>query len=57
MALGAQFVIYRDKLEAGNFLFELADAIAVDVRSETMTLRVTRAIDGVTIGDYAALRK
>ena len=57
VALGAQFVVYRDKLEADNFLFELADAVAVDVRPETATLRVTRAIDGVTVGDYVALRK
>ena len=51
VALGAQFVVYRDKLEADNFLFELADAVAVDVRPETATLRVTRAIDGVTVED------
>jgi hypothetical protein len=57
VALGAQFVVYRDKREAGHFLFELADAVAVDVRPETATLRVTRAIDGVTVGDYVALRK
>ena len=57
VALGAQFVVYRDKLEPGNFLFELADAVAVDVRPEITTLRVTRAIDGVTVGDYVALRK
>jgi len=57
VALGAQFVVYRDKLEDGNFLFELADAMAVDVRPETSTLRVTRSIDGVKVGDYVALRK
>jgi hypothetical protein len=57
VALGAHFVVYRDKVEPGNFLFELADAVAVDVRPETTTLRVTRAIDAVTVGDYVALRK
>ena len=57
VALGAQFVVFRDKLEKGNFLFELADGMAVDVRPETTTLRITRAIDGVTVGDYVALRK
>ena len=57
VALGAQFVVYRDKEKAGNFLFELADAVAVDVKAETTTLRVTRAIDGVAVGDYVALRK
>ena len=57
VALGAQFVVYRDKRVAGNFLFELADAVAVDVRPEVATLRITRAIDGVAVGDYAALRK
>jgi hypothetical protein len=55
--LGAHFVVYRDKLVTGNFLFELADAVAVDVRPEATTLRVTRAIDAVTVGDYVALRK
>lgn len=57
VAVGAQFVVYRDKLEPGNFLFELAEAMAVDVRPETATLRITRAIDGVRVGDYVALRK
>ena len=57
VALGTQFVVYRDKQLSGNFLFELADAVAVDVKPETSTLRVTRAIDGVTVGDYVALRK
>ena len=57
IALGATFVVYRDKELPGNFLFQLADAMAVDVKPETSTLRITRAIDGVAVGDYVALRK
>jgi hypothetical protein len=54
---GARFVIYRDKEVAQNFLFDLGEAVAVDVRSDTSTLRVTVARDGLTAGDYVALRK
>lgn len=54
---GAQFVIYRDKRLADNFLFELGEAVAVDVRPETSTLRVTVARDALAAGDYVAIRK
>src|SRR6185436_491687 len=29
---GSQFVVYNDKKQPGNFLFESAEAVAVDVR-------------------------
>jgi hypothetical protein len=57
LTVGAQFVVYRDKLEAGNFLFELGEAVAVDVRSETSTLRVTLSRDAFIAGDFVALRR
>jgi hypothetical protein len=55
--VGAQFVVYRDKLEPGNFLFELGEAVAVSVRPESSTLRATLSRDAFTAGDYVALRK
>ena len=54
---GAQFVVYRDHLTPGNFLFELGEAVAVDVRPESSTLQATLTRDGFLIGDYVALRK
>jgi hypothetical protein len=40
-----------------NFLFELGEAVAVDVRPDRSTLLVTLARDGFIIGDWVALRK
>ena len=57
VTVGAQFVVYRDKLEPGNFLFELGEAVAVEVRPETSTLQVTLSLDAFLPGDYVALRK
>lgn len=54
---GAHFVVYRDKQEAGNFLFELGEAMAVDVRPESSTLQVTVSRDAIQAGDYVVLRK
>ncbi|MEQ1573483.1 MAG: hypothetical protein ABL993_04490 [Vicinamibacterales bacterium] len=54
---GAQFVIFRDKLKAENFLYELGEAVAVDVRSESSTLKVTLSRDAFLTGDYVAIRK
>jgi hypothetical protein len=54
---GAQFVVYRDNLTPGNFLFELGEAIAVDVRPDSSTLQVTLSRDGFLVGDYVAIRK
>lgn len=54
---GAQFVVYRDKDQPENFLFELGEAVVVDVRSETSTVLVTLARDSIREGDYVALRR
>lgn len=54
---GAQFVIYRDKLQPENFLYELGEAVAMAVQAETATLRVTLARDELAAGDYVAMRK
>jgi hypothetical protein len=57
LTLGAQFVVYRDKREPGNFLFELGEAVAVQVRPDSSTLWVTLSRDAFIAGDYVALRK
>jgi hypothetical protein len=57
VTVGAQFVVYRDKRQPGNFLFELGEAVAVEVRPDSSTLRVTVSRDAFIAGDYVALRK
>ena len=54
---GAHFVVYRDKRIDENFLFELGEAVAVDVKPATSTLWVTVSRDAIGTGDYVALRK
>jgi len=54
---GAQFVVYRDKKEAKNFLFELGEAVAVNVGAGVSTLQVTLSRDAFRAGDYVAERK
>ena len=54
---GAQFVVYRDKHEKENFLFELGEAVAVNVGDQMSTLRVTLSRDAFIEGDYVAERK
>lgn len=54
---GAQFVIYRDNRQPQNFLFELGEAVAVEVLPEWSTLRGTVSYDAFRQGDYVALRK
>ena len=54
---GAQFVVYRDKLEPDVFLVELGEAVAVDVGPGVSTLQVTVSRDAFISGDYVALRK
>ncbi|MGH9255729.1 MAG: hypothetical protein ACRD3C_14305, partial [Vicinamibacterales bacterium] len=54
---GAQFVVYRDHLTPGNFLFELGEAVAVEVRPESSTLQATLSRDAFLVGDYVAIRK
>jgi hypothetical protein len=57
VTVGARFVVYRDKRQAENFLYELGEAVAVDVRPETSTLQVTLSRDAFLAGDYVAIRK
>ena len=54
---GSQFVFYRDKKQVENFLYNLGEAVAVDVATETSTLRVTGSRDSIHEGDYVAMRK
>lgn len=58
---GAQFVIFRNKHERGiqqpdNFLYELGEAVAVDVKADRSTLLVTSSRDAFTEGDFVAMR-
>jgi hypothetical protein len=57
ITVGARFVIYRDKKTPGNFLFEIGEGYVVDVKADTSTLHVMRAIDAITAGDYVGMRK
>jgi hypothetical protein len=54
---GAQFVVYRDKLQAKNFLYDLGEAVAVEVTPESSTLQVTVSRDAIVAGDLVAIRK
>jgi hypothetical protein len=57
IAPGSQFVIYHDKQEDGNFLYQVADAVAVEVGDTSSTLRLTVARNVVTANDYVSMRK
>jgi hypothetical protein len=54
---GAEFVIYRDKKQAENFLYEIGEAVAVAVNPTWSTMRLTVARDAVHEGDYVSMRK
>lgn len=54
---GARFVVYHDKKAAGNFLYQIGEAVAVDVKDDTSTLHVLTAIDAISTGDYVGMRK
>jgi hypothetical protein len=54
---GARFVIYRDKRVAENFLYEIGEAVAMEVAAESSTLQVTVARDALRAGDFVAIRK
>jgi hypothetical protein len=54
---GSQFVVYNDKQQPGNFLFESAEAVAVDVRETSSTLHVTFSRMPVTVNDYVSMSK
>jgi hypothetical protein len=57
VAAGDRFVIYRDKKQSENFLFDLGEAVAVSVNADTSTLQAVSARDAVMEGDYVAIRK
>jgi hypothetical protein len=53
---GTQFVLYRNKEQPQNFLYDLGEAVAVDVTPGTATLLVTVSRDAITEGDLVAIR-
>jgi len=53
---GANFVIYRDKKQSANFLYEIGEAVAVSVSATSATLRLTVTRDAVLQGDYVGMR-
>jgi hypothetical protein len=55
--VGARFIVYRDKRQAQNFLYDLGEAVAVEVRPESSTLQAILSRDEFHAGDYVALRK
>jgi hypothetical protein len=57
IAVGAQFVLYRDKKQAENFLYEIGEGIATEVKAEMSTVLVTQSLDAIESGDYVALRR
>lgn len=57
IARGARLVLYRDKRQDQNFLFDLGEAVAVHVGPDTSTVQVLVARDGIMEGDYVALRR
>jgi hypothetical protein len=57
VAPGSQFVIYRNKEQAENFLYILGEAVAVTVGPETSTLQITMFRDSIEAGDLVAIRK
>jgi hypothetical protein len=57
VAPGDRFVVYRDQKVAENFLFDLGEAVAVEVKADTSTLRATLSRDAFQAGDYVAIRK
>ena len=54
---GAQFVLYRNKEQAQNFLYDLGEAVAVEVTPQSSTLQITVSRDAIQSGDLVALRK
>ena len=54
---GDRFVIYRDIDRPENFLYDLGEAVAVDVKTDTSTLQAIVSRDAFKSGDYVALRK
>ena len=57
VAPGDRFVVYRDKKQVENFLYDLGEAVAVDVKADTATLQAVVSRDAFMPGDYVAPRK
>ena len=57
VAPGDRFVVYRDRKQAENFLYDLGEAVAIEVTPETSTLQVTVSRDYFRAGDLVAIRK
>jgi hypothetical protein len=57
VAAGTRFVPYRDRRIADNFLFEIGEAVAMDVQPEASTLQVVKSLDAIQAGDYVAMRR
>jgi hypothetical protein len=57
ITVGSQFVFYRDKKQAENFLFEIGEGIATEVKPDMSTVLVTVSLDTIQSGDYVALRR
>jgi hypothetical protein len=55
--VGSQFVLYRDKKQAENFLYQIGEGIATEVKPEMSTVQVTVSLDAIESGDYVALRR
>jgi hypothetical protein len=55
--VGSQFVLYRDKKQAENFLYEIGEGVATEVKPEMATVQVTVSLDAIESGDYVALRR
>lgn len=58
---GSRFVVFRNKKERSgqqpdNFLYELGEAVAVEVKPDVSTLRVTMSRDAFSEGDLVAIR-
>jgi hypothetical protein len=49
--------MYRNLGATQNFLYDLGEAVAVDVRPENSTLQVMTSRDAFREGDYVAIRK
>ncbi len=57
ISAGARFVVYHDRKLSENFLYEAGEAVALTVKADSATLKVTRASSALLAGDYVALRK
>jgi hypothetical protein len=57
VAAGDRFVIYRDKKMGENFLYDLGEAVAIDVKPDRSTLQAIVSRDAFMPGDYVAPRK